>query len=360
MHLGSKANFMKNYYKGKKVLITGHNGFKGTWLSKWLLHLGANVVGLSLPDEIPNSLFKQLGLKSKLTNYEFDIRDEVKLNELVKTESPEIIFHLAAQPLVLESYNNPHYTHTVNYVGTLNLLETIRLNPTCKKVIVITSDKVYKPKSYFQPLDENSELGGVDPYSASKSAVELLVKSYRESYYNKMGIECVTARAGNVIGYGDWGKDRLLPDIFRSIINGSVIEIRNPESIRPWQDINDVCYGYLLLGTKTKELIDENIYSVNFGPDQSQHKVHDLIEICKVHYPSLHIHVKESSYQETKLLILDTTLAKEKLGWSIKFSINKSMTNTLELLNLYKNSSIEKIDDLITLSIKDYLNESGY
>lgn len=347
---------MRDYFRGKRVLITGHNGFKGSWLTMWLIELGALVSGVSLQDNNQQSMFNLLGLRNLITNYEFDIRNKELVNDTLKKESPEIIFHLAAQPLVIESYEDPFYTHTVNYIGTLNLLEAVRLNPICKKIIIITSDKVYRPQLHSQPLNEDSPLGGIDPYSASKSAVELLVQSYRESYFNEKNIQCLTARAGNVIGYGDWSNYRLLPDVYRSILNNTVIQLRNPSSVRPWQDINDVCHGYLLLCKQSEKLIKENIYSVNFGPDKSRHTVLEIVTLCQKVYPGILIDYKEFGYQETKLLVLDTSLARNKLGWNVRKSILESMEDTLNRLNLHVNQDYKTLAKSIRLSIIDYID----
>jgi CDP-glucose 4,6-dehydratase len=346
---------ISNYYKGKKVMITGHNGFKGAWLTKWLIDLGALVSGVSLPNRNEDSMFNILNLGLNVSHYEFDIRDFEQLERTLEFEAPEIIFHLAAQPLVIESYLNPHYTHSVNYFGTLNLLESIRIGNFCKKLIVITSDKVYEPRTDKVSLNENSILGGYDPYSGSKSAVELLVQSYRESYFNKQGIQCLTARAGNVVGFGDWAKDRLFADIFKNVISNKEINIRNPHAIRPWQDVNDLCYGYLLLAMNSDNLVKDNLYSINFGPDNSNYSVQDLLDIVKIHYPDLIVNYDDSDYVETNYLLLDSSLANVRLGWTSTKTISASIEITIRLLNHHLDLNKDKLTKDIESLIQDYI-----
>lgn len=349
---------LKDYYKGKKVFITGHTGFKGAWLTKWLLELGAIVSGVSLPKVNNEAMFYLIKLDKKVSHYEFDIREKVQLEKTLLIESPEIIFHLAAQPLVLESYNDPHYTHLVNYVGTLNLLEAIRTNDFCKKLIIITSDKVYKPHSESFLLNEDSVLGGIDPYSASKSAVELLVASYRESYFKLKNIDCITVRAGNVIGYGDWGKNRLLPDIFRSIVNGKPLEIRNPGAVRPWQDVNDVILSYLVLCIKSENLIEKEVYAINIGPHNQNQNVVELVNMIKQHYPNLILEFSESNKVETKMLILDTSLAKLELKLETNTSLSESVEKALFLISLHYNKRYDDLNDAIIKEIFSYIDKS--
>lgn len=347
--------FLSDYYKGRKVFITGHTGFKGAWLTKWLIELGAIVSGVSLPNHNEDSMFHLLKLDRIVNHHEFDIRDQTKLMRILNEERPEFIFHLAAQPLVIESFKDPYYTHSVNYLGTLNLLEAIRNSSFCKKIIIITSDKVYKPNSSLYPLDEKSPLGGSDPYSASKSSVEILVSSYRESYFNQMGIHCITARAGNVIGYGDWAKNRLFPDVFRAIINKSSIELRNPNSIRPWQDVNDISYGYLLMCMRSESLIKDEIFSLNFGPNKTTLQVIEMIDICRRYYPKLKVRNVESKLKETNLLILNTSLVETKLKWSVRYSVSDSINMMFEQITCHLNKDYVSLEKLIDESINGYL-----
>ena len=345
---------LEEFYNGKNILITGHNGFKGTWLTQWLIELGANVTGVSLESETKDSLFEILGLKQRINHLEFDIRILGDFLNVVKDTRPEIIFHLAAQPIVIDSFNDPVYTHSVNYIGTLNVLESVRITNCVKTLVVITSDKVYKPDTSAAALDESSLIGGLDPYSASKSAIEILVNSYRESFFIEKGINLFTARAGNVIGYGDWGKYRLLPDLFRSIINGTTVEIRNPHSVRPWQYVNDVVFGYLLIGLKSIELANESCFAINFGPTDSKHQVKDLVEIIRELHPSLKLELISSEIKETVNLVLDSTLAKEKLGWQPKMSLAFDIQNISKMLSLQIDNNHEEIKSIIVKSIHEY------
>ena len=323
-------------------------------MTQWLIELGANVTGVSLKSEDKDSLFEILGLKHKINHFEFDIREYLKLLKVVKDCRPEIIFHLAAQPIVIESYNDPIYTHSVNYIGTLNVLESVRITNFVKEVIVITTDKVYKPDLSDDAFKEDSPIGGFDPYSASKSAVELLVNSYRESFFIEKGINLFTARAGNVIGFGDWGKYRLLPDMFRSIIKGTSVLIRNPNAVRPWQHVNDVIFGYLLIGLKSNELADERCFAINFGPTNTKYRVRDLIEIIKGIHPSLNVEIIGSEIKETKNLVLNSTLAKEKLGWQIKSSLIHDVNEICKLVVLQIDNNFDEIRNIVLKSIHDY------
>lgn len=348
----------RDFYRGKKVLVTGHNGFKGTWLTQWLIEMGADVYGVSLSNELEYSLFDILDCKSKVINGEFDIRDYEKLSSFFKTSRPEIVFHLAAQPIVLESYNNPLYTHQVNYLGTLNLLESIRNVNSVKTVIIVTSDKVYKPKETGLPLSESDVLGGIDPYSASKSATEILVDSYRKSYFTKLGIKIYTARAGNVIGIGDWGKNRLIPDLFRSILNGETLEIRNPSSVRPWQNVNDLIYGYLLLAYKSHDVSLENTNSFNFGPNNHQISVIDIINYSLDYFEELKISVVNSDIVETKILVLNSNLAKELLKWESRKDIVETLEELFLQFKFIQNNKIDLLIENIQKSI--HLKLDGY
>lgn len=346
---------LNEYYQGKKILVTGHKGFKGTWLTQWLVEMGAIVIGVSLPNQVEYSLFDLLNLKLKIHNHEFDIRNYSELINLMTTTSPEIVFHLAAQPIVLNSYLDPHYTHDVNYMGTLNLLESIRLNPFVKTCVIVTSDKVYMPNEESTPLDELSPLGGKDPYSASKTAVEILVNSYRESYFNKLGVRIFTARAGNVIGFGDWGENRLIPDLFRSLISNEILTIRNPNSIRPWQHVNDVVHGYLLLPFKseqTKNFVLQASY--NFGPTNALVTVQDIIHYALDSFTQLKIEFKESELAETKRLILDSSAAKNHLDWELFYSTKEAIIETFYEFNLFLLKSPD-LYHLIVNSIRKYL-----
>src|SRR3989344_5094562 len=243
------------FYRKKKVLITGHTGFKGSWLSRILLSWGAEIVGIALPPATNPSLFKILNLKNQLKHYEIDIRDQKKVNKIFLDEKPEIVFHLAAQPIVRISYDDPVYTHATNILGTAHVLECIRESESVRSAVIVTTDKVYRNDGRREPYRETDQLAGFDPYSASKAAADIVAQSYIHSFFNPhdygrhhrtlIGI----ARAGNVIGGGDWSRDRLIPDIVRMIFDdrqGKII-LRNPRAERPWQHVLEPLFGYLLL-----------------------------------------------------------------------------------------------------------------
>jgi CDP-glucose 4,6-dehydratase len=267
-------------YKNKKVLITGHTGFKGTWLTTWLLKLGADVAGYSIGIPSQPSHFEELDLEKKITHYLGDIRDYGRFFEVCQEFKPEFIFHLAAQPLVRESYSNPKETFEVNMSGTLNVLESIRnMSDIVKVGIIITSDKCYDNVEWVYGYREDDKLGGEDPYSGSKGAAELISKSYMHSFF-KIGFPNIaTVRAGNVIGGGDWAKDRIIPDIVRSWAEKKAVEIRSPYSTRPWQHVLEPLSGYLSLGAELYK--QDSLYrnmSFNFGPDSKVNKnVEELI-----------------------------------------------------------------------------------
>jgi CDP-glucose 4,6-dehydratase len=270
-----------NIYKNKRVLVTGHTGFKGSWLTSWLLGLGADVAGYSIGIPTEPAHFEELGLESKINHYLGDIRDFDRFLHVCQEFKPEFIFHLAAQPLVRYSYENPKETFEVNMLGTLNVLEVIRYMKDVIKVgVIITSDKCYDNLEWVYGYREDDKLGGDDPYSGSKGAAELIVKSYMNSFFNTGFPNVCTTRAGNVIGGGDWAKDRIVPDIIRSWSKNLPVEIRNPYSTRPWQHVLEPLSGYLCVGAK---LFNENSthknQAYNFGPDSNVNKnVGELIE----------------------------------------------------------------------------------
>ncbi|WP_152542665.1 CDP-glucose 4,6-dehydratase [Erwinia mallotivora] len=256
------------FWHGKKVLITGHTGFKGSWLTLWLLKMGAVVEGVSLPDDRPGSHYHAVDFRSAIKEHLVDIRDGQALETIILHSAAEIVFHLAAQPLVNASYVDPLNTFTSNVNGTLNLLQAIRQSQSIKTVVVITTDKVYAnsdaPDNAFAETDA---LGGNDPYSASKAMTELLCTSYRESYFRKQGIVLATARAGNVIGGGDWSDDCLVPDYFRAVNSGQPFNVRYPDAVRPWQHVLESLRGYLLYAEYLCRESQSSVTALNFGPD---------------------------------------------------------------------------------------------
>lgn len=320
---------LKKFYKNKKVLITGHTGFKGSWLSIFLKYLGAKIYGVSLKNRDRYSIFNQCGLEKRIKSKYVDISYFDNLESIIKKFKPDIIFHLAAQSLVIEGINNPKYTFENNINSTINVLEILKKYPFINSSLIITSDKVYKKSK--KSLNEFDELGGIDPYSASKSCCELIINSYRTMYKTNGLRYCATARAGNVIGGGDNSPNRLVPDIFRSVRSKKVLTIRNPNHIRPWQHIFDPLYGYLILvkkNFKSGKLSD----SWNFGPKTSHHKtVKDVVNS----FSSLNNNFKlkfynNNNYSESNCLKLNSFKAKKYLNWQSKFSFSETIKLTAD------------------------------
>lgn len=344
-----------NVYKNKRVLVTGHSGFKGSWLSLWLKNLGASVFGISLPPDTCPNHFELLNLD--IESYYFDIRDALKLRKKIAEINPDIIFHLAAQPLVRRSYSSPLETWETNVMGTANLLEACRYLDKLSAVVIITTDKCYENKEQREGYKETDQLGGHDPYSASKAGSELVASSYRKSFFNNPSDALIaTARAGNVIGGGDWSEDRLIPDLFRAMEKNHDLEIRSPTSTRPWQHILDCLSGYLALG---KKLLDENkdfADSWNFGPGLDGNKrVIDLLEEIKQDLPSIRWRLSDLPHpHEANLLYLDCEKAIEKLEWKPVWSFNETVKNTS---NWYK-SWLKNQEVISLLQIETYVKDA--
>jgi CDP-glucose 4,6-dehydratase len=309
-------------YKGKQVLVTGHTGFKGAWLCLWLNRLGAKVTGYALPPEkTPDNLYVLLTLSEQMDSRYGDVRDMTALRKVVKEVKPQIVFHMAAQPLVLPSYEAPVDTFSTNIMGTINLLECLRLEGGTKAVVNVTSDKCYRNDDTSTLFREDDSLGGYDPYSASKAAVEIVSASYRSSFLNKAGIYMATARAGNVIGGGDFAPQRLIPDIIRAAHAGNPVHLRHPGSTRPWQHVLDAVYGYLMLGEALWNKGEAVAEAFNFGPDERDLPVGVVTEtIVKAlgNRTSVVIDTPTSLPHEAKTLALDNAKAKRVLGWAPK------------------------------------------
>ena len=325
-------------YNGKRVLITGHTGFKGSWLSTWLLKLGAKVLGIS--DKVPTnpSHFDLLNLDQELESTLIDIRDFKRLKEKIIEFAPEIVFHLAAQPLVRYSYINPIETFETNVIGTVNLLEACR-NKSVKGILIVTSDKCYENLEESRPFVEEDRMGGYDPYSCSKGVAELITSSYRNSYFNlkEYGIKHDTlissCRAGNVIGGGDWAEDRLIPDIIRSISNGEEVLIRSPKATRPWQHVLEPLSGYLLLGQKLLESEVSFSGGWNFGPKNNEVlTVEEVLGCAKSNWNSIQYSLNKSSENlyEAKFLSLNCDKAKTQLHWEPVWDTKASIEKTVE------------------------------
>lgn len=346
-----------NFWQGKKVLITGHTGFKGSWLSLLLQHLEAEVIGLSMPAPTNPSLFElanvERGIKSNIT----DIRNFSEVCEILQTYQPEFILHMAAQPLVRESYLRPIETYETNVLGTVYLLEAARQTSSVKTIVNITTDKCYENQEWFWPYREQDKLGGYDPYSNSKACSELVTHAYRCSYFNEAGIGLASARAGNVIGGGDWAKDRLIPDIINSCIKGKKVSIRYPQAIRPWQHVLEPLSGYLLLAqelNKNPKLFAEGW---NFGPEADDIKSVAWIadEISKQWGSEAHWQKDNATHlHESKILMLDCSKAKHRLNWKPKWNLDRALKETVEWYRAF--NRLENVREITISQIIDYLN----
>lgn len=356
---------MKNFndfYNNKKVLVTGHTGFKGSWLSVWLLKLGANVIGYALDPYTQNDNFVVTDLSHKMIDIRGDVRDFEKLNSVIDAYKPEVIFHLAAQPIVRLSYDIPKETIETNVMGTTNVLEAFRRS-SAKVLIIITSDKSYENKEWIWGYRENDPVGGYDPYSASKGASELIASAYIRSFFNpenfkSHGKVVATVRAGNVIGGGDWAKDRIMTDCIKALEEDKPIEVRNPQSIRPWQHVLEPLNGYLLLGS---QMLDDPIkYSGawNFGPDpESIIIVKEVVEkVIKYYGKGAWKDVSNSNeLHEAKLLNLDTSKARFVLGWKPRLNVDEAIKMTMEWYKKYNDAN--NIFDFCLRQINNFVLE---
>lgn len=345
---------MKKFYKNKKILITGHTGFKGSWLTQILLNLGADIVGVSLPAETNPNLFEVLhfGSNERVKNYFIDIRDFEKIKEVFETEKPEIVFHLAAQAIVRSSYDDPLKTITTNVTGTANIMQAIKEVGGVKSAVIITTDKVYENKEWHHAYRENDPLGGYDPYSASKAAADIVTNSYIQSFFNpkdfksKRNTLIAIARAGNVIGGGDWAEYRLIPDIVRSIYDKKEkIISRNPQAVRPWQHVMEPLSGYMMLAQGLYEGNTELSSAWNFGPNnESFVSVNDLIdEAIRILGSGVHETKPDISKHEASLLKLDINKANALLGWQPRLNFKDTLEATF---SWYKNY-YEKTEDVV-------------
>jgi CDP-glucose 4,6-dehydratase len=335
----------ESFYKDKKVFVTGHTGFKGSWLVSWLLELGADIVGYALePPTHPNHYsLLDLNIQSIIG----DIRDADRLHEAVYSYRPEIVFHLAAQSLVRQSYQKPAETFATNVMGTVNLFDSCRLTDSVKAVVNITSDKCYENREWVWPYRERDPLGGHDPYSASKGCAELVTASYRKSYfsleqYNKSHQSLIASvRAGNVIGGGDWGEDRLVPDIMRAAACREKVVIRNPHAIRPWQHVLEPLTGYLMLAKKLAEGNVEFSGAWNFGPNEESHtSVLHVVEELRKGWNEIDclIESDQEKPHEASLLKLDCSKARSQLGWRPIWDRSKTFLETVAWYREYYNS----------------------
>ncbi len=342
---------LRNIFKGKKVLITGHTGFKGSWLTLWLTLMGAKVKGVSLSNPSKPSHFQILNLKKNLISSRVDIRNVKKLKSTIHNFKPNFLFHLAAQSLVNRSYDNPLYTWQTNTLGTINILESLRgLKNNCV-AIIITSDKVYKNFEIKRGYRENDLLGGNDPYGASKASAEFALNSYIKSFFQKnTKVRIGIARAGNVIGGGDWSSNRLIPDCIRSCSKSKRLKIRNPNSTRPWQHVLEAVYGYLIFAINLKKNKKLHGESFNFGPNSLvEKKVVTVIKQMKKHWADINFSIeKKAGNFENKLLKLNSNKSKKILKWKCILNFEETVKlTTLWYKNYYKNKT-----DNLQFSIK--------
>lgn len=320
------------FWQGKRILLTGHTGFKGSWLALWLTKLGAQVTGIALPPNSAPNLFQLAGVEAEMTSHYCDIRHAEQTATLIRQVKPEIVFHLAAQALVRESYADPLGTYSSNTMGTVHVLDALRNLEAVRVAIVVTTDKVYQPKENCYPYRETDTLGGHDPYSASKAASEIIIDSYRRAFLAKQGVSVASARAGNVIGGGDWSADRLIPDSIRAWQSKASLQIRQPESVRPWQHVLEPLHGYLCLAQHLWHGSAPPV-SYNFGPlPHDAATVRDVINMARAAYGSGDIEWGGDHHDieyEANWLALETALAKKTLGVQPRWTLEESITRTL-------------------------------
>ena len=344
---------LTSFYQNKKILVTGVTGFKGSWLCKWLLKLKAKVYGTGYSPNKNKKLFYSLNLQKKINLKLFDIRDFDKLNNFIKKNKPEIIFHLAAQPLVYDSYQRPMYTFDVNFKGTLNVLEAAKKCDSVKSIVCITTDKVYENTNKNKNFKETDRLFGKDPYSLSKASAELVIKSYREIYKTlKKNCYISSARAGNVIGGGDWSDNRLVPDCIKSIRANQTIIVRNPNYIRPWQHVLEPLKGYLLLAKNQVKNPKKFSSDWNFGPETNNKiTVMKVVKLIINFWGKGKFKIKQKiKFKEHKNLTLNINKAKKTLKWRASFSSKEGIHNTIkwyyDVVNKKKSPSKATIDQI--------------
>ena len=347
-------------FKNKKVLITGHTGFKGSWLSTWLSQLGANVIGIS--NSVPSNPSHYQYIKKSLTHdHREDIRNFKGLSIILKNHNPDFVFHLAAQPLVRESYKDPLSTWNTNLIGTLNLLEALREMQSPCYAVFITSDKCYDNLEWTWGYRENDRLGGPDPYSASKGCAELAINSYKKSFFNssKSIVRIASARAGNVIGGGDWAKDRIVPDCMRAWSISKSVKLRNPNSTRPWQHVLEPLSGYLALALALYSNNSIHGESFNFGPQSAQtHSVLDVVKEMAKYWDKvkwIEDSIDKNNLYESCLLKLNCDKALHSLNWYSCLSFHETVKLTVDWYKSFKDNPME-IEKLSNKQIKEYIN----
>lgn len=349
---------LKSFYQGKRVFITGHTGFKGSWLAFWLTLLGADVTGYALPPKRQADHFNLLGLSELLHHIEGDIRDGNQLKNAVAEAQPDIVFHLAAQAIVRASYDDPKETFDTNVGGSVNLLEAVRHTSSARSLIYVTSDKCYENKEWIWGYRENDDLGGRDPYSASKAAAEIVFRAYRDSFFNKCEtLGAASVRAGNVIGGGDWAADRIVPDIIQSLKKNQPVVLRNPNATRPWQHVLEPLSGYLLLAQRLYKNPDKFSGSWNFGPDgEAVHTVRELTENIFAVWGAgeLIVDSPPGMPHEAGLLHLNCDKARHVLGWKPRWDFERTVKETAGWYQSILNG--EKASLLTSRQIQSFMN----
>jgi len=326
------------FYADKRVFITGHTGFKGSWLSLWLAQAGARVIGYSRPpEETPDSLFTLTSLAGRMTSHYGDVGNFSELSHVLKEARPDVVFHMAAQSLVLPSYESPVETFATNVMGTVHVLEAVRKAGGVKAVVNVTTDKCYENNETAIAFREDDKLGGYDPYSSSKAAAEIVSAGYRHSFLTSEHIPMATVRAGNVIGGGDFSRHRLIPDIIRAAQSKVPVNLRHPESIRPWQYVLDVLHGYLLVGKALYEQGESYAQAYNFGPDESNVTVGVVADqlVKAMQNPVTITHGKTDTSHEAHLLKLNNIKAKTVLGWRPRLSTHDAIETTAKWYGHY-------------------------
>ena len=334
----------KYFWRGKKVFITGHTGFKGSWLCLWLYLLKADITGFALKPPTNPNLFGLCKIDKLTTSITSDVRDYKSLAKAIKAVRPDIIIHMAAQSLVRESYKNPVDTYSINVMGTVNLFEAVRNTDGVKAVINVTTDKCYENREWFWGYRENEPMGGYDPYSNSKACSELITSAYRNSFfnpknYNSHGVGIASVRSGNVIGGGDWSADRLMPDCVRALLDKKRIVLRNPNAVRPWQHVLEPLSGYLLLAQKLYNNGPKYSEGWNFGPDEGDAKPVEWIvkKICEKWGQNASYKIDKGEHpHEAHYLKLDCSKAKEKLGWYPRWNLEKAIDSVIEWTQAYQ------------------------
>lgn len=349
-----------NFYKNKKIFVTGHSGFKGAWLTLWLNSLGAEVMGYSLSPDTNPALFNVLNIESKCKSVFGNILDREKLEKTITDFNPDIVFHLAAQPLVRKSYSEPLLTYEINVMGTLNVLEAARKCSSVKAFINVTTDKCYENREIEHAYCEHEPMGGHDMYSSSKACVEIMSSSFRRSFLNdEKSYSMATARAGNVIGGGDWAEDRLIPDCVKFINENKTIEIRNPIAIRPWQHVLEPLSGYLILGQKLYEQGDKYAQAFNFGPEKNNIlTVADIAKKVVENYGKGEVLIcQKDDLHEANLLMLNANKAKEVLGWTPKYNADEAIQKTVDWYKRFYNG--ENMIEFSLRQIEEYQIKSS-